>query len=107
MRTAITIGLAAAAMIAALSSMAGGEPQADADAIYTPYYVRGPRIIHVPQPGDRQANVQANVEANTREREQDRTRDRVPDRAERVSVSRREERRRSYDDVDDGEQAHQ
>ena len=55
MNKAWTIGLAAAATAALCLTAVGGagrERIADAGAGVTPYYVRGPRIIHVPQPGD-------------------------------------------------------
>jgi hypothetical protein len=55
MRKAWTIGLTAAAMAAlSLAAIGGTEHEriADAGASVTPYYVRGPRIIHVPRPGE-------------------------------------------------------
>jgi hypothetical protein len=55
MKKAWTIGLAAAAMAALSLTAIGGtehERAADTSAGVTPYYVRGPRIIHVPQPGE-------------------------------------------------------
>jgi hypothetical protein len=56
MRKAWTIGLAAAAMAGLCLTAIGGtehERIADAGASVTPYYVRGPRIIHVPRPGEK------------------------------------------------------
>ena len=69
MNRTLAIGLAVVALSAALSLKAiGGNEQkqvADAKVSVTPYYVRGPRIIHVPQPGDEiveRGDVQANVD---------------------------------------------
>lgn len=68
----LTIGLAATAITAGLSLVAVGGPKretvATADVIYTPPYYRGPRIIHVPQPGERQNRV--NDRASTGDREE-------------------------------------
>jgi hypothetical protein len=68
MRKAWTIGLTAAAMAAlSLAAIGGTEHEriADAGASVTPYYVRGPRIIHVPRPGkeiEERGDVRASID---------------------------------------------
>lgn len=56
MKKSLTIGLVTAAIsgVAPLAAFAGGdsEPFRAASAEIAPYYERGPRIIHVPQPGE-------------------------------------------------------
>lgn len=76
MRKALTIGLAAAAISVALSLIAVGGPQREpvpaAEAVYALPYYRGPRIIHVPQPGERQdrVNDRINDRASTGDRDE-------------------------------------
>ena len=60
MRNAVTIAVIGAAVAAAVSLFGGSKPDAVAQAqpapayqiLTIPQYERGPRIIHVPQPGD-------------------------------------------------------
>lgn len=65
MRKALTFGLAAVALGATLTYVAARSPQAepfavaDASAAVLTQYGAGPRIIHVPQPGERRARANA------------------------------------------------
>ncbi len=65
MRKALTFGLAAVALGATLTYVAARSPRAepfavaDASAVVLTQYGAGPRIIHVPQPGDRRARATA------------------------------------------------
>lgn len=65
MQKALTIGVAAAAIVAALSFHAAGGAGAETAAAgkgrLTLHYVRGPRIIHVPQPGEWQEDAPDNT----------------------------------------------
>ncbi|HZL31321.1 MAG TPA: hypothetical protein VFC54_09720 [Pseudolabrys sp.] len=64
MNKALTIGLAAAAMIAAmpLAAWADDAQASPADAGLTPYYERGPRIIHVPRADEVDERVPVRVD---------------------------------------------